>query len=259
MSRLFLIGLSLLITHSLYADEPEFINRLKGDINYIITSPTRLNRSHWVSVGGLFVTTSLLISVDEEIRTEFYKCEEEPVLDSLSEFGELMGDGITSLGITGLFYLAGGIYENERLMRVGQRGIESFLCTGVTTWALKCLIGRSRPYQELGAYHFVGPTIESKEMSFPSGHSTSAFSLASVVASEYDNLLVDTMAYGLATLTGLSRIYDDEHWASDVFVGAALGITIGKLIAHFDDDIALSVIPDEDKLTICLSLSLPVY
>ncbi|MGD0267199.1 MAG: phosphatase PAP2 family protein, partial [Candidatus Methylomirabilota bacterium] len=46
---------------------------------------------------------------------------------------------------------------------------------------------------------------------------------------------VSILAYGLAGVAGLTRIYDDKHWASDVFLGAALGTLIGKAVAKLNE------------------------
>jgi membrane-associated phospholipid phosphatase len=55
-----------------------------------------------------------------------------------------------------------------------------------------------------------------------------AFAMASVVADEYDDWRVDALSYGTAAAVGLSRVYQDRHWASDVMGGATLGIAVGK-------------------------------
>jgi membrane-associated phospholipid phosphatase len=52
-----------------------------------------------------------------------------------------------------------------------------------------------------------------------------------VLASEYKEYpLVAYLSYGVATLTGLSRMNDDKHFASDVFLGAAIGYFTAKTI-----------------------------
>jgi membrane-associated phospholipid phosphatase len=43
------------------------------------------------------------------------------------------------------------------------------------------------------------------------------------------------LSYGLASIAGLSRIYDDKHWASDVLLGAALGTVVGKTIVKLNE------------------------
>ena len=68
----------------------------------------------------------------------------------------------------------------------------------------------------------------SGKSSLPSGHTSTAFCLATVISSEYKSGLVATAAYGTATMVGFSRLYRDVHWASDVVVSAVLGVAIGK-------------------------------
>jgi membrane-associated phospholipid phosphatase len=69
-------------------------------------------------------------------------------------------------------------------------------------------------------------------MSFPSGHASDAFSIASVFAEMYDNRAVGISAYTIASLVGLQRLYADRHWASDVFAGAVLGTIVGKSVVY---------------------------
>ena len=46
---------------------------------------------------------------------------------------------------------------------------------------------------------------------------------------------VSLLSYGVASFAGLSRIYDDKHWGSDVFIGAALGAAVGKFVANVNE------------------------
>jgi len=107
---------------------------------------------------------------------------------------------------------------------------ESFLVTGLFTTVLKIGIGRPRP-DKIGSSSdtFDGPF--SSNVSLPSGHTSTAFAIATVVAHEYEEVpFLAPISYGIATLTGLSRINDNQHWASDVFLGAALGYFTSKTI-----------------------------
>ena len=85
--------------------------------------------------------------------------------------------------------------------------------TGVTH-ALKVTTQRRRPDQ-------------SDPFSFPSGHTSAAFSTATSLTYAY-GWKAAIPAYGLAALSGLSRIADDKHWTSDVVAGAFLGIIWGR-------------------------------
>lgn len=75
--------------------------------------------------------------------------------------------------------------------------------------------------------------------SFPSGHTTVAFALASTVAAETSRLrpgstwLVAPLVYGSATLVGVSRLYHDDHWASDVTLAAGIGTLSGLKVVRY--------------------------
>lgn len=71
----------------------------------------------------------------------------------------------------------------------------------------------------------------SVENSFPSGHTANAFFGATILAEEYadQSILYTVGGYTLATATGVFRVLNNRHWASDVLVGAGIGIISGKV------------------------------
>lgn len=66
--------------------------------------------------------------------------------------------------------------------------------------------------------------------SFPSGHTATAFLGAAILAEEYkdQSILYSIGGYSIATATGVFRILNNRHWASDVLVGAGIGILSAK-------------------------------
>lgn len=66
--------------------------------------------------------------------------------------------------------------------------------------------------------------------SFPSGHATEAFTLASVVAARSSGWLIPTLAYTGACLVAYDRVNDRAHFPSDVVADAALGIAVGRFV-----------------------------
>ena len=67
--------------------------------------------------------------------------------------------------------------------------------------------------------------------SFPSGHATGAFAVATVFASEYrDRRWLPWVAYGTAGMIAGSRVALDRHFPTDVIVGALLGRSLGKMV-----------------------------
>ena len=66
---------------------------------------------------------------------------------------------------------------------------------------------------------------------FPSGHTSTAFSIATVFAYQYaDKPFVAPFAYTMASLVGITRLIEHDHWASDVFAGACIGYLCGKQV-----------------------------
>jgi membrane-associated phospholipid phosphatase len=90
------------------------------------------------------------------------------------------------------------------------------LNAGLTS-SLKLLVGRQRPG---GGTH-----------SFPSGHTSAAFAAASLIDDNQGGAL-GVSAYGLAAMTGYSRIEARRHYPSDVLAGAAVGILSAQILGH---------------------------
>ncbi len=101
-------------------------------------------------------------------------------------------------------------------------GLESALVNG----AIKSAFRRHRPVWEVDRPrpHRVRTPVSS---SFPSGHSSAAFTAAGILG-EDDPLR--PLYYGIAALVASSRVYVKMHHASDVVVGAALGVGFAAVV-----------------------------
>lgn len=103
-----------------------------------------------------------------------------------------------------------------------------------TTNQLKELFQRHRPSSGDRYNVFDGPRGPKINKSFPSAHTSNAFTTATAFATVYKNKKwVAPLAYSLASLVGISRIYNNAHWASDVMVGAGVGFLSTKLSYYF--------------------------
>jgi membrane-associated phospholipid phosphatase len=140
--------------------------------------------------------------------------------------------GAASFGVLGAFYVAGAATGSEKAKGVAIDGlIASAIASGLISTGLKYAVGRSRPREGKGSHHF---QPFSGQVSFPSGHATQAFTVASVIATEYPSPWVQVAAYGPAALVGFARLRHDAHWASDVAAGALIGIGVGRAVARLD-------------------------
>jgi len=67
--------------------------------------------------------------------------------------------------------------------------------------------------------------------SFPSGHSTQAWALATIIANEYqDRRSIQLLAYGTAAAVSAARFTGNKHYLSDILAGSAIGYAIGKYV-----------------------------
>ncbi|HVT18769.1 MAG TPA: phosphatase PAP2 family protein [Thermoanaerobaculia bacterium] len=193
---------------------------LAYDARAIFTAPGHWQRRQWAifsaEVLGVAVVSK---SLDRSIRNEDVLAAD---LEPLGSWG--------SFGVLGLFYLDGVWRHDAKARHVAEDGLAaSIIASGVITPFLKLALGRSRPSQNRGNYHF---HPFSGDASFPSGHATQAFAVASVIASTYKQAWVQIVSYGAAGLVGFGRLRHNAHFASDVIVGALIGDSIGRAVVH---------------------------
>jgi hypothetical protein len=157
--------------------------------------------------------------------------------------------GFETIAAPGAYVIGGGLYLYGRIAKrpdvadFGWHGTEAVVLANGVTGLLKGILGRSRPYVSNASdprdFRFAGGFSTSDRQSFPSGHTTTAFAAAAAVTSEIRRLqpkalpYVATIMYGGATLVGLSRMYHDKHWASDVALGAAIGTFSGLKVVRY--------------------------
>jgi membrane-associated phospholipid phosphatase len=148
-----------------------------------------------------------------------------------------------AFAIGGALYLGGRLAHNERMADLGLHGSEAILVGLLTTGAIKGTAGRARPYMGTDSPHnfkpFRGFTGGSDYSSFPSGHTLTGFAAAAAVTSEthrwwpHSTWYIAPVMYGGATLIGMSRMYNNKHWASDVMLGAAIGTFAGRKVVQY--------------------------
>jgi membrane-associated phospholipid phosphatase len=154
--------------------------------------------------------------------------------DDAASFIACFGSGC-SFAVLGGFAVVGFAGRNREAMNVAVDGLlASAIAAGVIAPVSKFVVGRARPTAEEGPDHFAP---FSGDASFPSGHATQAFAVASVIAAHDGRLWVSVVSYGLAGSVGLARVYQDAHWSSDVLAGAILGTVVGNAVVKVNDRI----------------------
>jgi membrane-associated phospholipid phosphatase len=190
-----------------------------------------------------------------------------------AEWGVERGSLIASAGLWG----AGLALRNRSVAELGFHTLASIAVTQQLTHVLKGTFGRSRPYMSADtlAHDWSWGTGfgTTDRRSFPSGHSSMAFATATAMSHEISRVwpkagrVATPLLYAGATSAAIARIYHDKHWASDVTVGALVGIlgtraTLGLLHGHagnFVDRLALStkIVPHRNGAVVSVTLPAP--
>lgn len=141
-------------------------------------------------------------------------------------------------------YAAGRLAKNQKLASLGLHGTEALLVGEGVADVVKAVVGRQRPSVEPGnpnSYGFMRGLRSDAYRSFPSGHTVSAFAAAAAVTAETSRnapntrWIVGPILYSGAALVGISRMYNNRHWASDIIVGAGIGTFAGLKVVRFND------------------------
>ena len=212
--------------------EHDFFKNILSDQKAIWTAPLHVERSDakWMipaGVGLMALFTTDRITGDEmsEARSQVAASR------AISHAGSVYGLGAAATA----FYLFGRKEHDYRARETGLLSAEALIDSAIVEGALKEITQRARPADGVERSEFFdGGT------SFPSGHSTQVWAVATVVANEYKHRrAVQVAAYGVATAVSVARFTGQKHYISDVVAGSALGYGIGRYVyaAHHRDEL----------------------
>jgi membrane-associated phospholipid phosphatase len=214
-------AMNKVLLNSRPTSERTFLPNLLADQETLWTRPwhLRANDAQW---GFPFAAaTSLLIGSDTSIEKRLPA--NKTWIRRSQTFSNL---GAASLvGTAGAFYLWGTMAHQDHARETGLLSAEALANSMFLTQALKLSFTRQRPAAGNGKGEFW-----QGGSSFPSDHAAAAWSVASVIAHEYPGPMTKFLAYGAATAISVSRVTGRQHFASDVFIGSALGWYLGRQV-----------------------------
>jgi hypothetical protein len=202
---------------------------LLKDTLFILKAPAHWKKKDWLHAGeGLAVVVGTALLLDTRVRDESQRhrgAETDKVAKQVQNFGASY-----AFGVVGGFWVYGKLASDSDAVHTGIDAAEASLIAEVVIGPLlKAAVGRSRPSQHEGAFHFrpFGGGV-----SAPSGHTTEAFTVAVVISEHYPQVWVRCFTYGIAVLVGAARIQQNAHFASDVVSGALLGTLVGRTVVR---------------------------
>lgn len=216
--------------------------RLLSDQKAIWTSPLHIQPEDAAWLVPLTVSTGLLLGSDQHTMTSLVHTN----AAARNRANTLSNGGVFALGaLPASMYLWSLGHYAPQAHETGLLTGEALADTLVVTEAAKFISRRDRPtLNNAKGDFFSSPSLDS---SFPSNHAAAAWSIASVLGSEYPGWLARTVVYGAATGVSVSRIVAEEHFPSDVLVGSATGWLIGHYVFNAHHNFSLfnsSSMPD---------------
>jgi len=196
-----------------------------------------------VLAGSVVVATVIAKPFDERIaaRLQDSSTQDSRRLQRMATFVRTVATpGSYYIGIG--MYAVGRIWDQDRLADVGLHGTEALVVGELAAGVVKAAVGRQRPSvlpRNASSYQLGRGLQGDNYRSFPSGHTTSAFAAAAAVSSETSRFwpgtrwVIGPILYTGAAFTGVSRMYNNRHWMSDVLIGAGVGTFAGLKVVRY--------------------------
>lgn len=143
-----------------------------------------------------------------------------------------------------MFTLGLVIFGSDKNKLIGIEALLSLAISQIIVQSLKIIMSRERPYKIIEHLNTFG--IDLSDYSFPSGHTTASFSLATTLALNLPEYTI--VAIFLALIIAISRIYLGVHYPTDVAFGLILGIACPIIVHVYLLDIV-------DKIAVFIGIS----
>jgi membrane-associated phospholipid phosphatase len=196
----------------------------------VFSAPAHFGGGEWVITGAAAGGVGLAMFADEPLRDFLQRNRNAGVSDAL-QVGYYYGHVATPAILAGVLYLGGLASGDDELRETGLMVAEAAAFAGIFTSAVKSLAGRSRPFLDEGAFRYRWFQTNDDHLSFPSGHTTVAFAVSTVLSRRIDHPVATIVLYLLAATTVVQRMYDDRHWLSDAVAGSIIGYVFGKAVS----------------------------
>lgn len=210
------------------------VPNLLSDQKHIWLFPAQVaTGKHFLPAAAVLGVTAALVAADPPTARYFSKT------TSYHRLNRAFSSSATTAGILVIpaaFVLTGVLSKDTYTRNTGLLAAEAAISVEVPSLFLRNTVRRLRPIDvpsHGGNYSDTwfdgGGNPLKAQSSFPSGHTASAFAIATVLARRYPRQRwLPYVAYGLAGAIGFSRVTLNTHFVSDVFFGAALGYSVGR-------------------------------
>ncbi|WP_133177763.1 phosphatase PAP2 family protein [Chitinophaga parva] len=211
-------------TTVLYRINSTYFLSIWQDLKYTVARPAHWEKKNWLQFGAVAAGTGVLLGADHSIK-QFMMHNQTVTTTHITNQVEPWGNAYAPY-LIGVGYLTGVVLHDRKLESGSLMAAKSLVISTAIYTAIKSVVRRGRPTYYDGNVNFRPPFSSDKyHTSFPSGHSNTVMTVATALAELYgkDYPWVPYVAYSVAGLTGITRMYENRHWSSDILVGMALG------------------------------------
>jgi len=203
-------------------------------IGYSYTRPLHWKGQQWSNFGAIVSGAGTLYLFDEE-SSNFFRKKQKNIPSFIRKYGKFYGKPKNNYLFTSGVYFTGLLTKNEKLRRTGVLLIASASSTGLLQQITKSIVGRSRPVNNKGKDTFDPFNTSRNYHSFPSGHAMLAFTNAYAIGKQFKSPWIKAGIYSVGLIPGASRLWDGQHWLSDVALGVAISIFTVESIDRYLD------------------------
>jgi membrane-associated phospholipid phosphatase len=235
--RVFLSFFLILICESLLLAQNQYnISQFTHETLDFVKQPGNWRGNDWLKLGAIVAGTALVMQVDQPIRDAVLRGKERYYRSVPIEAGRIWGEWYTPPVIAGAFGLHGWLAHNTSSKKIGFELVQASVYSEAITQGLKIVFGRARPYENKGAFYFHPLNISDFGFhSLPGGHNTNGWAMSTVLSRNAHSDALKILAYVPAVLTFVSRVYQDQHWTSDDFLGATIGYLVGSWVVNLHE------------------------
>jgi len=216
-------------------NKPYSIRQFFHETILFVKQPTKWKGKDWIRVGAVTLSTLAVMPFDERI-TNLTQGQQRYFYSVPIEGGRIYGEWYAIGGVAGAFALYGWIAKDTGAKKIAIELLQGGLYSELVTTVLKISIGRARPEFTSNAFTYHPFTVGNYNFqSLPSGHTTSAFALSTIMSRHAKSTSLKILAYVPAAFTMFSRIYQHHHWLSDEVVAAAIGYFAGNWVVDLHE------------------------
>ena len=207
-----------------------------GHESYLfVQQPTKWKRSDWLKLSLVAASTFSVMALDQPIinstqgQQHYYYSA--PIVG-----GRIYGEWYSIGAVAGVFGVYGLIAKDTASKKISIELLQAGIYSELITTMLKVAIGRARPISGHDSFTYRPFTfLDDNFHSMPSGHTTSAMALSTVMSRHAHSTTLKILAYLPAGFTMFSRIYQDKHWLSDEILAAAIGYFAGNWVVDLHE------------------------